>query len=63
MKNKLASVNYSGADAGGGNATASYTFTTFNDFTVIHSGDPHASGTTWWTNRASQLFLTETDVS
>ena len=54
-KNKLASVNYSGGDSGGGNVTVSYTFTTFNDFTVLHSGDPHASGTNWWTNRDTYL--------
>ena len=46
-KNKLSSVNYSGGDAGGGNVSVSYTFTTFNDFTVMHSGDPHSNGTTW----------------
>lgn len=42
-KNKLSSVNYSGGDAGGGNVSVSYTFTTFNDFTVMHSGDPNAN--------------------
>jgi hypothetical protein len=36
-KNKLASVTYGGADAGGGNATTTYTYTTFNDFTVTHN--------------------------
>lgn len=35
-KNKLSSVNYAGGDAGGGNATVTYTFTTFNDLTVVH---------------------------
>jgi len=40
-KNKLSSVNYSGADAGGGNVAVSYTYTTFNDFTVMHTGDPN----------------------
>lgn len=54
-KNKLASANYSGGDAGGGNVSVSYSFTTFNDFTVIHSGDPNASGSTWWDNRADYL--------
>lgn len=33
-KNRLSSVNYTGGDAGGGNATISYSFTTFNDLTV-----------------------------
>ena len=35
-KSRLSSVNYGGGDAGGGNATVSYTYTTFNDFTVSH---------------------------
>lgn len=41
LKNKLSSVNYTGGDSGGGNVTVSYTFTTFNDFTVMHTGDPN----------------------
>jgi hypothetical protein len=55
LKNKLSSVNYTGGDAGGGNVSVTYSFQTLNDFTVVHSGDPHASGTTWWTNRADYL--------
>lgn len=55
IKNKLASTNYSGGDAGGGNVTTSYTFQNFNVFTVLHSGDPHASGGVWWANRADYL--------
>jgi hypothetical protein len=39
-KNKLASVAYGGADAGGGNATVTYSYTTFNDFTVTQMNDP-----------------------
>ena len=39
-KNKLASVNYGGGDAGGGNVTVSYSYTNFNDFTVMHPHDP-----------------------
>lgn len=39
-KNKLASVEYGGGDAGGGNATITYTFTNFNDFSVAHPQDP-----------------------
>lgn len=39
-KNKLANITYGGGDAGGGNATTTYSYTTFNDFTVTHSGDP-----------------------
>lgn len=41
-KNKLTSVTYGGGDAGGGNATVSYSFTNSNDFVVLHSGDPAA---------------------
>lgn len=37
-KNKLSSVNYTGGDTGGGNVTVSYSYTTYNDFTVAHSG-------------------------
>jgi len=37
-KNKLTSVNYTGGDTGGGNVTVSYSYTTYNDFTVAHSG-------------------------
>jgi len=53
--NKLASVNYGGGDAGGGNVTVSYTFTTFNNLTVIHSGDPNSNGGTWWDSRETWL--------
>jgi hypothetical protein len=40
QKNKLASVSFGGGDAGGGNATISYSFTNSNDLAVMHSGDP-----------------------
>ena len=36
-KNKLSSVNYAGGDAGGGNVTTTFSYTNFNDLTVIHS--------------------------
>jgi hypothetical protein len=39
-KNKLANVTYGGADAGGGNASVTYSYTTFNDFVVTHNNDP-----------------------
>lgn len=39
-KNKVTSVSYGGGDAGGGNATVSYSMTNSNDFVVLHSGDP-----------------------
>jgi hypothetical protein len=32
QKNKLTSVNYTGGDTGGGNATITYSYQTFNDF-------------------------------
>jgi hypothetical protein len=54
-KNKLSSVNYTGGDAGGGNVSVTYTFTTFNDFTVIHANDTNDSGSAWWTNRERHL--------
>ena len=37
-KNKLTSVNYSGGDTGGGNATITYSYQTFNSFKVLESG-------------------------
>lgn len=39
-KNKLSSVNYGGADAGGGNATCTYSFRNFNDLVITHPQDP-----------------------
>lgn len=39
-KNRLSSVSYGGGDAGGGNATITYSYTTFNDLTVVHPEDP-----------------------
>ena len=40
-KNKLASVNVTGGDAGGGNEEITYSYTNFNDFTVYHPEDPN----------------------
>ena len=40
-RNKLQSVNYQGGGTDGGNATATYSFQTFNDFTVKHRADPN----------------------
>jgi hypothetical protein len=40
--NKLSSVNYGGGDTGGGNATATYSYSTFNSLTVNGGG-------TYWT--------------
>lgn len=58
-KNKLASVSYAGGDAGGGNVTTTYSYSTNNDFTVMHQNDPHASGAAWWAARASNGYLVE----
>ena len=60
QKNKLATVSYGGGDAGGGNATVTYSYTNFNDFTVVHSGDVSAnggsaSGATWWNSRQNYV--------
>lgn len=60
QKNKLATVSYGGGDAGGGNATVTYSYTNFNDFTVVHSGDVSAnggstSGASWWTGRQNYV--------
>lgn len=55
-RNKLASTNYTGGDAGGDNVSVTYAFTTFNDFTVIQSGDPNASGAAFWETRDNFLL-------
>jgi len=39
-KNKLTSVSWGGGDAGGGNATITYSMQNSNDFVILHSGDP-----------------------
>lgn len=43
-KNKLTSVNYTGGDTGGGNVSVTYSYSTFNDFIVAHSGGTLPSG-------------------
>ena len=40
-KNRLGSVTFGGGDAGGGNATATFSYTNFNDLSVRHRNDPH----------------------
>ena len=47
-KNKLTSVNYAGGDTGGGNVTVTYSYTTFNDFVVAHSGSTAPNGSSWF---------------
>lgn len=37
-KSKLTSVNYAGGDTGGGNVTVTYSYTTYNDLIIAHSG-------------------------
>ena len=54
-KNKLASVNYGGGDAGGGNVSVTYSYTTFNDFTVMHPKDRATSY--GWTDRTESGWL------
>jgi hypothetical protein len=61
-KNKLSSVSYGGGDAGGGNATVTYSYSTFNDFTVLHAADQlasggSASGANWWASREDYLSI------
>jgi hypothetical protein len=58
-RNKLASVNYAGGDAGGGNVEVTYGYTTQNDFTIMHQNDRHASGSTWWSQRTTNGYLTQ----
>jgi hypothetical protein len=53
LKNKLNSVSYNGGDTGGGNVNVTYSFKGFNDFTVMHSGDPNANFT--WASRSGYL--------
>lgn len=39
-KNRLSSINYTGGDAGGGNVTTTYSYSTFNALSVFHPADP-----------------------
>jgi hypothetical protein len=50
-KNKVTSVSYGGGDAGGGNATNTYSMSNYNDFVLLHSGDPISlSGSSYFKN-------------
>jgi len=42
-KNRLSSVTYGGGDAGGGNVSMKYSYSTYNDLTVLHKQDPATS--------------------
>jgi len=59
-KNKLQSYNVSGGDAGSGNVQVSYTYSSKNHLTIIHSAAQAAevSGTAKWTNREDYLVET-----
>jgi hypothetical protein len=39
-KNRLSSITYGGGDAGGGNATITYSYSTWNDLIVSQQYDP-----------------------
>jgi hypothetical protein len=41
-KSRLSSVNYTGGDAGGGNSTITYSYSTYNSLTVFQPSDPVA---------------------
>lgn len=43
-KNKLTSVNYNGGDTGGGNVTVTYSYQTFNTFSVAHTNSLFTGG-------------------
>ena len=55
-RNKLASINYTGGDATGGHVNVSYTYHTFNDFVVMHSGE--YGGTLFKSTAALQTGIT-----
>ena len=57
-KNRLSSTNYGGGDAGGGNVSLSYSYTTFNHLTVMHTNDPNAANAFDPTNAAGLVYLT-----
>lgn len=62
-KNKLSNVSYSGGDANGGNVICTYSYLTFNDFTVVHSTDEMlnindtAVSESWWDDRQTLTYL------
>lgn len=58
-KNKLSSVNYGGGDSAGGNATVTYSYSNFNDLTILHESGSNVNfsglADDWWGNRADYL--------
>ena len=58
---KIAAQEYAGGDAGGGNVTVTYSYTTFNDFTVMHPLDP---APLWdWSQRVCSGWLGAEDTT
>lgn len=55
VKNKLASVNYTGGDTGGGDVTVTYSYQTYNTLVVMHPKDANTNRATWWATRAEYL--------
>jgi hypothetical protein len=53
-KNRLTSVTYGGGDAGGGNATMTYSYSTFNDLTVRGPHD-NVRENTWANDTPTEL--------
>jgi hypothetical protein len=54
-KNRLSSISYGGGDAGGGNATTTYSYANFNDLDVQHSGASNSM-------TGKQFFFTDLGV-
>jgi hypothetical protein len=58
-KNKLTTVNYQGGDTGGGNATVTYSYQNYNDFTFIQGtgyGATAITSTIWESMGSNQDF-------
>lgn len=54
-KNFITGMSTQGASTGGENLAVTYTFRTYNVFTVMHPEDVSPSGSVWWGNRADYL--------
>lgn len=64
-KNRLTSVTYGGGDAGGGNATITYSYITYNDLSIYHEEDPAAlvAPTTTTTTTSTTTSTTTTTTT
>jgi hypothetical protein len=65
-KNKLTTVNYQGGDTGGGNATVTYSYQNFNDFTFVQGTGYDGStaiSTKIWESMAGQSDFNLNDGS